>query len=90
MTASRENFEAWATRRLGQGYSLEKDEGVYINPVTRWAEKAYHAATERAAKLCAAAEISPVIDDQDRLFNYAVNHCAAAIRGAEKEGAKGS
>jgi hypothetical protein len=43
--------------------------------------EAMQAATERAAKVCAAAEMSPVVDDQDRLFNYAVNYCAAAIRG---------
>lgn len=46
-------FEEWAKDHLGRGYSLEKEEGVYFHPVTRWAAKAYKAATERAAKLAA-------------------------------------
>lgn len=36
-------FEEWAKDHLGQGYSLEKAEGTYINPVTRWAAHAYAA-----------------------------------------------
>jgi hypothetical protein len=38
-----EMFEAWALVHLGQGYKLDKDEGTYINPVTRWAFRAWQA-----------------------------------------------
>jgi hypothetical protein len=44
------SFEEWAKDHLGQGYSLEREEGSYIDRVTRWAYKAWTAATlhERA------------------------------------------
>ena len=41
--AEREAFEAWARSHLGQGYPLDRDEGAYINPVTRWAFTAWKA-----------------------------------------------
>lgn len=36
-------FETWAKEHLGQGYSLEREDHTYINPVTRWAFVAYKA-----------------------------------------------
>ncbi len=42
---AREKFEAWAVDHLGQGYSLEWDEG-YVDKVTRWAFKAWLAAID--------------------------------------------
>lgn len=39
--SDREAFEAWAKEHLGQGYSLEWDDGSYVHPVTRWCFKGY-------------------------------------------------
>lgn len=39
----RSRFEEWAAEDLGQGYSLEMDEGVYVDRVTRWAFIAWKA-----------------------------------------------
>lgn len=36
-------FIKWARENLGQGYSLETDEGNFIDPVTCWAHIAYSA-----------------------------------------------
>lgn len=50
MPEMRAAFEAWAKDHLGRGYSLDCDEGVYINPVTRWACKAFAAGRAEASK----------------------------------------
>lgn len=79
-----ELFEVWAKDHLGQGYGLEKDEGTYINPVTRWAAKAFRAGTSATAEHCA------VLCDEQAEFHQemhntqaeqAADACAAAIRG---------
>lgn len=36
-------FEAWAYVHLGQGYGLARDDGSYVDPVTRWSFKAWQA-----------------------------------------------
>jgi len=41
--AERTAFEAWAAEDLGQGYSMEMEEGVYVDRVTRWAFTAWKA-----------------------------------------------
>ena len=88
MTPTTEAFELWAKDCLGQGYSLEKDEGVYISPVTRWAAKAYQAATERAAKLCE--ERAAAYRSTNAPGWHSVDHectqCAAAIRASGGKG----
>lgn len=84
----REAFEAWAKEKLGQGYSLLIEEGVYFDKVTRWAFKAWKAsrqqALEEAAKVCERIEeenwkaykgrTDPV--QKDRLFNPHTEGCS--------------
>lgn len=36
-------FKAWAEQHLGQGYSLETEEGTYVDKVTRWAFNGFKA-----------------------------------------------
>lgn len=47
------------------------------------------AATERAAKVVEAEAVEET-GLGDHVYNLAIKHCAAAIRGTENEGAKGS
>lgn len=47
-------FEAWARDNLGQGYSLEREEGVYIDRVTVWAYQAWKGRDKLAAQAVAA------------------------------------
>lgn len=49
--AALDAFMAWAKDNLGQGYSLERDEGTFVYPVTRWAFKGFAAAMERSAQI---------------------------------------
>ncbi|MES3041818.1 MAG: hypothetical protein V4730_11805 [Pseudomonadota bacterium] len=44
------DFETWARDNLGQAYGLEREDGSYINPVTRWAFKAWLAALSQKAE----------------------------------------
>lgn len=41
-------FMAWAIDNLGQGYSLEREDGTFLDPVTRWAFKAWQARGQQA------------------------------------------
>lgn len=75
------DFEEWAKRHLGQGYGLEKYEGVYIIPVTRWAARAFQAATERAAKLAANLAHDAAIKYANGREVDFEKEVAAAIRG---------
>jgi hypothetical protein len=83
-----QDFEDWAKDHLGQGYSLEREDHTYIDPVTRWAAVAYRAGHSAgaqsgmadAARICEARaaaygdlECQPAIEGA---------HCADAIRAA--------
>lgn len=43
------SFIEWAKEHLGQGYSLELEDGTFVDPVTRWAFVAYKAGRKAAA-----------------------------------------
>lgn len=43
------DFHTWAKDHLGQGYSREREDGTYIDPVTRWAYVAWKAAAKHYA-----------------------------------------
>jgi hypothetical protein len=83
-------FEQWAKDHLGQGYSLECEEGTYVNRVTRWAyiasrafyAEGFRAGMERAAVI---AEDEGLNDpntesDGDIAYDLAIEHVVAAIR----------
>ncbi len=38
-----EKFKIWADEHLGQGYSLDMEDGSFVDRVTRWAFVAYKA-----------------------------------------------
>jgi hypothetical protein len=44
-----ERFKAWAKVNFGQGYSFKKEDGTYINAVTRWSAKSFKAGFDLAA-----------------------------------------
>lgn len=41
-------FMQWAIDNLGQGYSLEREDGTFVDPVTRWAFAAWRASGKSA------------------------------------------
>ena len=43
------SFKFWAGEHLGQGYSLDLEDGSFADPVTRWAFIAYKAGIKRGA-----------------------------------------
>lgn len=45
-------FMAWAEDHLGQGYSVEPEDGSFIDPVTRWAFNGFKAALALARSEC--------------------------------------
>lgn len=50
----RATFEQWAKDHLGQGYSLTREDGNYLDPVTRWAFVAWKAGKKAKTKAIAA------------------------------------
>jgi hypothetical protein len=59
-----EAFHNWAFRNLGQGYSLEREEGEYTCTVTRWAYAGWKAAMrQQAERTSAVADAVGLADD---------------------------
>lgn len=85
----RVRFEAWARDHLGQGYSLEWDDGSYVHPVTRWCFKGYlegrsyaEEAVRQEREACAL-----IVDAaQEGTLRSAT---AAAIRARSEQGGEG-
>lgn len=85
---SREAFEAWIQRdstlsveRDGDGY---RDMDVYL--MWRVWPVAQADAFERAAMVCEGERLGDDVDcDEDRAYNDAIRHAAAAIRALAKE-----
>jgi hypothetical protein len=55
-------FEDWAKDHLGQGYSLVREDGAYVDPVTRWAAIAFRAGTMQERERVKAREMAAGIN----------------------------
>lgn len=53
-----DKFETWADSHLGQGYPLTREEGTYVNKVTRWAFNSWRAGRQRLREELAAQAVS--------------------------------